>query len=101
VAYFKVLSQYFPDEDGKLTVPTGNETLIVHTERPIIVLIHKALKMEKVCFSETYVSTYESTRRQNSEHHHHHPRRRENPKSRKVRTCLRHQRISVLMVGTD
>jgi hypothetical protein len=36
--------------------------------------------METVCFSETLVSTDESTRRQNPEDHHH-PQRRENLKS--------------------
>jgi hypothetical protein len=40
-----------------------------------------ALKMEIVCFSETLVSAYESTQRQNPEEQHRHPHRRENLKS--------------------
>jgi hypothetical protein len=37
-----------------------------------------ALSMETVCFSETVISTYESTWRQNPEQQHRHPHRREN-----------------------
>jgi hypothetical protein len=32
-----------------------------------------ALKMEAVCFSETFALTKKSTRRQNPEEYHHHP----------------------------
>jgi hypothetical protein len=40
------------------------------------------LKMETVCFPETLLFTYESTRRHNPEEQHRHPRSRENLKSR-------------------
>jgi hypothetical protein len=41
--------------------------------------IHPALKMETVCFSETLVSTYKSTRRYNPEEQHRHLHRRWEP----------------------
>jgi hypothetical protein len=44
-----------------------------------------ALKMDTVCFSETFSSIYESPRRQNPEERHHVPHRRENLKSRIMR----------------
>jgi hypothetical protein len=46
----------------------------------VVLLGFSAMMMETVCFSETLVSTYESTRRQNSEKRHH-PHRLENLKS--------------------
>jgi hypothetical protein len=39
---------------------------------------------ETVCFSETLVSSYESTRRQNPEQQHRHPHRHENLKSHNI-----------------
>jgi hypothetical protein len=46
-----------------------------------------ALKMETVCFSETFASKDESTRRQNPEVHHH-PHRRESLRSYMCVLCL-------------
>jgi hypothetical protein len=46
------------------------------------------LNMETVCFSETLLSTDESTRRQNPEEQHRHPHCRENLKSHTVFLCL-------------
>jgi hypothetical protein len=44
-------------------------------------ILAEALRMEKVCFSETLASTDESTRRYKPEEQHHHPHRRDNHKS--------------------
>jgi hypothetical protein len=46
----------------------------------------QAKKMQTVWFSETLMSTDESTRRQNSEEQHRRPHHRENRKSRSVGT---------------
>jgi hypothetical protein len=45
----------------------------------VLLLAPSGPKMETVCFSETFLSTYEYTWRQKSEEHH--PRRRENPQA--------------------
>jgi hypothetical protein len=45
--------------------------------------------METVCFSETLLSTYESTRRHNPEEQHRHPHRRENLRSHGLREIMK------------
>jgi hypothetical protein len=44
----------------------------------VLLLVCDTLKMETTCFSETLVSTYESTRRHNPEQQHRNPHRHEN-----------------------
>jgi hypothetical protein len=45
-------------------------------------------KIERICFSEMSVSTYESTRRQNWRHHYHHPHRRKKPELSQINMLL-------------
>jgi hypothetical protein len=70
--YFEFLSQFY---GFHLTHPR----ILLH----IIIAFHfGGLRYGTVYFSETSVSTYESTQRYDPEEEHRHPRRRENLKSR-------------------
>jgi hypothetical protein len=68
------------DEKGKtciqkLTENPCREEVTKKTEK------NEALKMETVCFSETFISTYKSTRRYSAEDQHQHFHHCENLKS--------------------